>query len=129
MSPEYRKWVDVPKDLRDEIKDTIENSSLNKTYVIQTGFYFLLNSQNKKITKIILCPGSEGEISENQKKNALKENSDWYLVHGIQDCSKAVGKSYEYGSKNLNSHRKKYRGKHRSQTKGVFTLRHWGRVK
>ena len=114
MSPECRKWVDVPKDLRDEIKDTIENSSLNKTYVIQTGFYFLLNPQNKKITKIVLCPGSDEEISENQKKNALKENSDWYLVHGIQDCSEIVGKSYEHGSRNSNNYRKKYRGKHRS---------------
>lgn len=91
MSPEYRKWPDVPDQypnyLKSEIIGFIGEKELGNA--IQQGFYFLRSgNENKEIKKVILCPGREGDISENQKKQALKENSDWYLVHGLKDCSK-----------------------------------------
>lgn len=91
MSPEYKKWLEVPDQHPDNLKSEIVNFMGEKELgnAIQQGFYFLRSGKEKKeIRKVVLCPGRESEINDNQKKQALKENSDWYLVHGLKDCSK-----------------------------------------
>jgi len=100
MSPEHKKWLDVPdkdpNDLKSEIIRFIGEEGLGNA--IQQGFYFLRSGKEKKeIKKVILCPGGEPEINENQKKQALKEKSNWYLVHGLKCSSKKDKKQPKRG--------------------------------
>lgn len=89
MSPEYKKWSDIPDKFPDNLKSQIVNFLGEKRdNAIQQGFYFLRSGENKKIKKVVLCSESEDEITINQKKEALKENSDWCLVRGLKGSSK-----------------------------------------
>lgn len=91
MSPDLKKWPDVPGELKSEIEKFVGETALKNA--IQQGFYFLRSGNGEKqIRKVILWPGEESEINDNQKKQALKENSDWYLVHGLRGCSKQHNK-------------------------------------
>lgn len=87
MSPEYRNWNVVPDNLKLEIKELVGEKKTRM--LIQQGFYFL-RSENKtgEIKKLISCFSNEGLITENQKKDALKENSEWNLVRGLINRSK-----------------------------------------
>ena len=118
MSPEYKKWLDVPSKngLKKEVQTSLENSNLSLDSCVQEGFYFLLNGG--KVSKIILFSDADNLMTKSQQKDALKERSSWHKVDGLKySAEKGELKPH------CNTYTRSYRGKHRSQTKGPWTLR------
>lgn len=81
MSPEYQSFGEVPHDLQRKIRSVVGKKSLQRYY--DEGLCVLVDS-NGEIKRVIpLNEAFDGVI-----KDAKRERSPWYLVHGLKGTHK-----------------------------------------
>ncbi|HSX48869.1 MAG TPA: hypothetical protein VLE44_01265 [Candidatus Saccharimonadales bacterium] len=111
MSPEYNNINNVCKVVRRELKERMGEFGLSYETLVHTGFGFNMNGKLGSIVPLE-C------LTEGQKKDAKRESSTWHVVNGIDDSG--IKPHFFPDSGKLSSHHaKKYRGNHRSHTRGV----------
>lgn len=110
MSPEYRCINNIDKETRKNLKKKMTELGLEYSALIHTGFGFNMNGKLVWVTSL-------ENLSESQKKDAKRESSTWHIVNGIDD--NGIKPNFYPKSGKLSHHAKKYRGNHRSHTRGV----------
>jgi len=123
MSPEYKNWFEVPRDLRNEVKRKLQDGNQNWENELQRllngrGFVFLRDGGN--VNKVCKVEGvSQGVIAD-----ARKKESAWVLVYGFGNKrskeKERVWDDVETEEARLSRGHfgSPYRGNHRSHNKG-----------
>lgn len=112
MSPEYLNINNVNKNVRSELRKEAESIGISYEDLIHDGFGF---NYNGKLNSILPMDN----LTEGQKKDAKRKDSTWHIVNGLDDSTRSPLWWPDNGKPVDKYHRKKYRGNHRSHTRGI----------
>lgn len=130
MSVEAKRWLDCPKDFRREVKrflkqDRGKEEGENKLSRLLNGRAFVVVREENKVIGVTPIDDEEEEKSLVER---MRNGSSqiYFIVRGLKNSGKSPRQAVERDDQTLENAemrrgylKGKYRGKHRSETKGV----------
>lgn len=81
MSPEYSRWQEVPKDIKQILAEELKKLSLSTAYVVNEGVAWHDVNGN-------LCIKNLDELTSGQRADARKKDSPWHVLLPLKNSSR-----------------------------------------